>query len=63
MDATQKSIVAFVGATLVSLVARLLSIVSVPQRDVVVSIGLLLGGVLWVLGCYYGYEASRTERG
>jgi hypothetical protein len=62
MDATQKAIVAFVGAILVALVARLPSIVSIPQSDVVAYIGLLFGGALWVLGFYYGYEATRTER-
>lgn len=63
MDATRRAIAAFAGAVVATLIARLPLLWSGPGARAVSSGGLAVGGVLWLLGCYYGYRATRTERG
>lgn len=62
IEATRRSITAFAGAILVSIVTRLPSAFQIPESDVVIYSGMLVGGALWSLGFYYGYEATRSER-
>ena len=62
MNTIQVSIVLFAAAIVVSIGSRAWYLRSLGDGTAMVYVGLLLGGLLWLLGAYYGYRAIRTER-
>jgi hypothetical protein len=61
VDATRKPIAAFSLGILASLASRRSGVSPLPESDPATFGGLLVGGGQWILGCYCGCEAVRSE--
>jgi len=51
----------FAASILVSLLSRTWYAAAFAYGEAAFYAGLLLGGVLWLLGAYFGYEAVRRR--
>lgn len=61
MDTLRTAIACFAVGILVTVVSRAWYASARPYGDEALYGGLLLGGVLWALGAYYGYRAVRRR--
>jgi hypothetical protein len=62
VDPVRRSIRSFAAGIVVSLGSRLWFSASLPSAETVFDGGLILAGLAWLLGAYYGYRATRPGR-